>query len=70
MVCRSRCSVPLAVLLLIPSTLAAENSLASDAASVEALVPTLAFSGPPPAAPEVISRDAEGRATMPADFLA
>ena len=65
MIRRHRRPVLLAVLLLTPSTLTAQSSSASEAEPVEAVVPALAFSGPPPpVAPEVIARDAEGRATM------
>ena len=63
---RRACPILIAVLLLTRSTLAAQNPQASDGAVPAEAVPlTLAFSGPPPPAPpEVISRDTEGRTTI------
>ena len=66
MIVRRGCPFLLAVLLLARSAQAAQVPLGSDdPAPATVATPTLAFSGPPPPAPpDVIARDAEGRTTI------
>jgi len=64
---RSRgCPLVIVVLLLTRSALAAQGQVgAGGAAPAETAPPALSFSGPPPPAPpEVIARDAQGRVTI------